>query len=370
MSEDRRRVGARGEYLGIQALRAIAAFVVVFGHSMNFLQRGNVALPALILGFQGAVGVDLFFVISGFVMTISTDRLLKEERPVQIFLWRRFLRIAPLYWLLTVIRLAGLALFPQIGVQRRPLFWNSVASFLFLPSMNRLGEIRPVITLGWTLNFEMVFYLLFACALVLRQRFLLLLLPLIVALGALGFARTEAWPTLTAAADPIVLEFAAGVLIAAGVRRGWYPRGLLAGLCLCLGSAGLIWIRADFPLAERPVFWGIPAALVVLGAVGLESVVHRCLPRWVLLLGSASYSIYLIQVFVFPVVDAAAEWLQRAAGWITPFALGEAVVLASLITTAAAGLATHLLVEQPMTDWFKRRLGAKRTAPIVREGEA
>ena len=242
-----------------------------------------------------------------------------------------------------------------------------MASFLFLPSGNRLGEIRPVITLGWTLNFEMAFYLLFACALVYRKRLLVILLPLVGVLGLLGIARNETWPSWTALADPIVLEFACGVLVAAALQRGWRPGRLLSGLCLTIGSAGLILIKPTFPLIARPVFWGVPAALVVFGIVGLEDLLRPRLPRWLLLLGAASYSVYLIQVFIFPVVDAAADWLRGAAAWATPVALGAAVVVTSLVATTLAGLATHLWIEQPITQWLKRRFGAERIAPIMRE---
>ena len=355
------------EYLGIQALRAVAALAVVLGHSLNFLARGTGSLPAVMAEFQGAVGVDLFFVISGFVMTVSSDRLLRKEHPARVFLWRRLLRIAPLYWIITLAKLALVAAFPSLQSAHPVSLWNVVASFLFVPSMSNTGEIRPVVTLGWTLNFEMAFYLLFAGSLIVRRRFLWLLLPAIAVLGLLGGLRSGTWPAWTSLADPIVLEFAAGVLIALLSMRRWEPGTPVSWLLLTLGATGLIWIKPGLPLVLRPIFWGVPAALVVLGTVGLERTWRTRLPRWILLLGSASYSIYLVQIFVFPVVDAAALRIRASAPTVTPWELTTGVVVASLLSASLAGIATHLLVERPLTDLLKQRFGTERIAPIARQ---
>ncbi len=367
MNEPARDGEPTWEYLGIQALRAVAAFAVVLGHSMNFLERGYGVLPPVMTEFQGAVGVDLFFVISGFVMTISSGRLLRKRHPARVFLWRRLLRVAPLYWLLTAVKLLFLAILPQVLLVSRPSVWNVIASFLFVPAVNGRGLIRPVITLGWTLNFEMAFYLLFACSLKLRQRFLWALLPLIGALGLLGTARTVTWPAWTSLADPIVFEFAAGVLIAVGTMRDRLPNRLISALCVVVGAAGLFWIEPRFAWQLRAVFWGVPAMLIVLGTVGLEPALRHRVPRWLLLLGSASYAIYLIQIFVFPVVDGLADRLRASAPSVSPGWLGAGVVVSSMLVTAVAGVATHLLLERPMTELLKQRFGVERIAPIVRE---
>ena len=186
MSEARRELEPRWEYLGIQGLRAFAALSVVLGHSLNSIERGSGVPPLLLQHFQGAIGVDVFFVISGFVMTISSSRLLRKQHPSRIFLWRRLLRVAPLYWLVTATKLLLIAALPRLLASYRVSLWNGIASFLFVPSLNPKGLIRPVITLGWTLNFEMAFYLLFAFALTVRQKFLWILLPLLGAPRAPG----------------------------------------------------------------------------------------------------------------------------------------------------------------------------------------
>lgn len=366
MREGDRQGPPAWEFMGIQALRAVAAFAVVLGHSMNYLWRGHGAVPGVLTEFQGAVGVDLFFVISGFVMTISSGRLLTRPHPTRVFLWRRVLRVVPLYWLLTAVKLVILAALPRFDVAaQRPSVWNAVSSFLFVPSVNGMGEIRPVITLGWTLNFEMMFYVLFAISLVWRDRFARLLLPLIVLLGAAGLVRTAVWPAWTAVADPIVVEFAAGVLIALLLERDRMPGKTGAAVLLVFGAAGLLLIKPG-PFSTREVFWGVPAAMVVLGVVGLEPVVRDRLPRWLLLLGSASYAVYLVQTFVFPVVDLLAERVRNVVG-LTPLEVGAVIMLGSVGISAALGLSVHLLIERPVTERLKQRFGVERIAPIARE---
>ena len=356
------------EYKGIQALRAVAAFAVVFGHSINFVWREHGVLPSAVEEFQGAVGVDLFFVISGFVMMISSPRLLRRPHPTRIFLWRRVLRVVPLYWLLTTVKLLTLVVFPSASIHGLPSMGNAVASFLFLPSRNPSGEIRPVIPLGWTLNFEMLFYVLFACTLAHRDGLRRILVPALCALAVVGVLRPANWPAWTSLADPIVLEFAAGVGIARLVQTGRLPSALWGGGSILLGVASLLVLKPGVRLlTERVLWWGIPAALIVLGVVALEPAIRGRLPRWLLLLGSASYAVYLVQTFVFPAVDQAATLLRGAYPQVTPLGRGFGFVTISLALTALFGVGTHLLLEKPMTTVLKRTFGPDRIAPIARQ---
>ncbi len=368
MGTDARHTEPVWEYRGIQALRAVAALAVVFGHSLNSFQRLNARMPTSIGEFQGAMGVDVFFVISGFVMTISSPRLLTRAHPVRLFLARRLLRIAPLYWLLTLAKLVALAIAPSMGVHGRPSAWNAIASFLFIPSRNAQGEIRPVLSLGWTLNFEMAFYLLFASALPARRHLLRVLALLVSALALIGFVRPSTWPAWTSLADPIVLEFLAGAGIARLAQRRALPPPAAAAALLLTGVAGLLVVPAGASLvAARFFWWGLPASLIVLGVVALETPLRRHLPRWALLLGSASYAIYLIQSFVFPPIDLLADHLHGALSRLTPGERGIGMIALSLLLTLFAGVVVHRIVEQPIVDWLKRQFGTDRIAPIARQ---
>ena len=364
------------EYNGVQALRAIAALAVVAGHSTDYLRGQNGVVPAALAWVHGPAGVDIFFVISGFVMMLSSGRLLEKAHPARLFLWRRALRIVPLYWVVTALKLLLITISPALSVRGRPSAWNMVASFLFIPSLNPEGEIRPLITPGWTLNFETMFYLLFALALVFgkgrgtgeqRRGLVRFLAPMIMALAVCGVLRTGSWPVWTAWADPIVLEFLAGVGIAWLTIRQKLPGEWVSLGMIAAGVVGLVLMSpGDTWLTTRPLVWGVPAALIVLGTVSLEGRVGRRLPGWLLLLGSASYSIYLMQSFVFPPIHFAMERLSGGMVHRSPVEAGLLMMLLSLLLATAVGLATYLLVERKMTEFFKSRLGVERIAPVAR----
>src|SRR6185437_14170487 len=144
---DERRIFASKGLDNIQALRAIAALLVVFVH---------LAVPVAALGVApfGAGGVDLFFVISGFIMVYTT-----VGRPISgaEFLGRRIVRIVPLYWLLT-LAVFGIALIAPTLLQFTTASWGQLLkSLFFIPFAKANGDVQPVLFLGWTLNYEMFF---------------------------------------------------------------------------------------------------------------------------------------------------------------------------------------------------------------------
>ena len=327
---------------GIQYLRALAALAVVLFHAGE--RSGH---PLAI----GAAGVDVFFVISGFIMWVIVAR-----RPVSPgrFLAERLRRIVPVYWLATGAMAAGalLGLFPNLVLTAPHL----LASLFFLPFPSpSSGEVWPLLVQGWTLNYELFFYAVFAACLLLPARLRLAAVAAVfLALVALGFIVTSENPLFLTYTRPIILEFVAGMLIGrlwlAGRVRG---RGL--GLALVLlslaGFAAIGLLRLPFDE------WtcGPLAAMLVYGTAALEragGVPHLRLPA---LLGDASYSIYLWHTFAISVVAKAGTMLALA-----PAPVFIAAVLAGVL----AGLAGYRLVERPLLRGFsgKRRPEAARKA--------
>ncbi|WP_246672977.1 acyltransferase [Mesorhizobium sp. B2-3-11] len=268
----------------IQYLRALAASAVVCFHvSEQFDGPFSV----------GAAGVDVFFVISGFIMWVTTAS--RPADPVG-FIGRRITRIVPLYWIVTFMTAAAMLIKPQFFYDQLLSPLSLGRSLFFLPLLQD-GALHPVVLQGWTLSYEMMFYLVFALTLFLGERWRLRVLvgslTIIVALHFVlpdGYARSFT--------SPIVLEFAAGVILA----RLWLQDVRLSfGLALTLLSGGFL-LLAVIPLVDadmpRVLRWGIPAMLIVAGAVFAE----RARPfRPVALfsfLGEASYSIYLWHALV------------------------------------------------------------------------
>jgi peptidoglycan/LPS O-acetylase OafA/YrhL len=276
----------------IQALRAITAIAVALAHACHYLEK-ELGIPNSLPGSEfGSAGVDLFFVISGFVMVYASERFFRREASPAEFFLRRLARIVPLYWVTTSIILAYLLL--HYGSLQAVHFSPAVviASYLFIPYPQTDGYMAPVHGVGWSLNFEMFFYVCFCLALPLGRRPGVAVVTAFL-VGLVAIDRTLP-PPLDYLAEPIVLEFAMGMLIALAVREGYR---LPVIVCAALASTGV----AGFVLSywhtdiDHMVVWGIPSALVVAGVTLAKApLTSGPLARGVSFLGDASYSLYLV----------------------------------------------------------------------------
>jgi peptidoglycan/LPS O-acetylase OafA/YrhL len=278
----------------VQALRAAACLLVVVYHAR--LAAGGAA--AIRAWPNGAAGVDLFFVISGYVMVASSGGLGGRPDGWRVFMGRRLRRIVPLYWLLTMLKLGVTEAAPGWTPHTWPTAWNVCASLLFIPARDAAGAIRPVLPVGWSLNFEFFFYALFAGALALRLS-PLWLTPVLGAVAAAGFFYAPSWPAPLVLANGMVLEFAAGMVLAS---MPWRPGRRGAVALLGIGVALLLML----PQAGhwRFLVWGVPAAAVFSGALALEASLGAAVPALVLAVGDASYAIYLVHPFAVPALAA------------------------------------------------------------------
>lgn len=362
------RTGALNRVDPIQGLRAIAALLVVIDHSFVTLidRAGHSPTYQLVAWLMGGLGVKIFFLISGFIMTVTNRREFESQDAPVRFLWKRLLRIVPLYWLTTGIYAL------KLSIQGAPppltqLLW----SLAFVPHRNELGEIQPVYGLGWTLNYEMFFYVLFAFALLQPFRRgvigLVLALMALVAADSLGITHHlggAAGTVFDAWGNPIVLYFAGGMLI--GCIRLWLePRGWLLPFRLYTALAASVlvisiyvaWLviaksaGALFP--NEAAFCVIPLALCALSADRPQA--ERFRPH-VRALGDASYSMYLTHIFL---IGPAGRVWTRLCGDSAPLLF----VLAMMVGTSLFAIVVYRLVEKPLLNVFKRRsLPAHRPA--------
>src|SRR5690606_11277040 len=232
--------------LAAQVLRAFAALAVVVYHA-EYDAEAVAARAGLVFEHSELLpwmaGVDVFFVISGFIMVHASDELFGMSGAASLFLTRRLIRIVPLYWAATILFLATLVLLPSTLNKAAPNLWQVVASFFFVPVERSDGLIRPAFSLGWTLNYEMFFYALFATAIMLRRAIAVAtvtaVLVLLVLIGEAVHQTGLAPPAaLEFWSDPIVLEFAFGMglalLRAEGLRLSLPMRALLAAAAVLL----------------------------------------------------------------------------------------------------------------------------------------
>lgn len=336
-------------FLTVQALRAVAALMVVVFHSLEVWGDRIDAHAPFVDWENGAAGVDIFFVISGFVMIVAARRLVDMPEGWLTFLRHRVVRIVPLYWLLTSLKVAAVLLLPWLAMRTSMDFGFIAGSYLFLPVIDQAGNFRPLIPMGWTLTYEMLFYAIFAAALALRIDVLRVIVPGLGVIALLGLLRDASWPSWTILFSTIVLEFIFGVMLAKATLKGFRLSPRAALLTLAIGVIGVLalpMISANM----RVVMWGIPAFGVVAGAVSLEPIVARRLPRWLLSLGDASYSIYLSHGFLIPV-------MVLIIGRTLPINIATQFVAISLCLfgSAALGWLLYGWVEHPMLKAIRRR---------------
>lgn len=343
--------------LSVQILRAAAALLVLAFHVQHeaVFRLGFPDAPRL--GF-GAAGVDIFFVVSGFIMVWSTRDMAGQPGAARAFLARRLVRIVPLYWIMTTVLLVGMLVWPPQhfrGVDPAHL----VASYLFLPWPNPEGGPAPFYGLGWTLNHEMFFYAVFAACLALPgRRGVLAATGILAALVVAGLAIPGLPFALEVWFRPIVLEFVAGALVALLRLRGVTLPGVARIALLGLGAAGLVgteWLDRDLVDQGRAIVWGIPATLIMAGAVlGPEPPLRGVLARVAVLLGDASYSIYLTH---FLVLSFSRRLLARLFDVQAAGPLAYALVIGLL--AVGVSVAVHLLAERPVHRLLLRGFGLR-----------
>ncbi len=268
----------------------------------------------------GAAGVDIFFVISGFVMFVSTQNLVRI-RDWRSFAWRRLARIVPLYWIATTLKVVLVLAIPSLALHTVLSLDGVVASYLFVPWRTEFGGLLPVLPVGWTLNIEMAFYALFALALACGIGLLPVILPCLLMAAAMSHFVTPDWPGIALYCDPIVLEFAAGLCLGAVTLRGPRLPPIPAAIAVVGGFAMLVFLPPTLP---RLLLWGAPATLIVAGTIGLERPLRRAPSRWLLMFGAASYSTYLFHSFVLVALGIVLQQLPLplSVSWVLAIVLG------------------------------------------------
>jgi exopolysaccharide production protein ExoZ len=317
-------------YRSIHYARAAAASMVMLFHL--FLCCDFMNYDRAIHGWLRG-GVDIFFIISGFVMMKSTDR---PGISAWSFFIDRLKRVVPMYWLFTTM---------MLGTVPGYLIYK-IASYFFIPLENPAGGHEPLLNPGWTLIFEMHFYLVFAFSLFMPKTWRLpAVTALLATLGLLGYLLR---PEGIAAhyLSPFFLEFLVGVWIARLDLKG-HP------LLLPLGVAAMILMYPSSSVHVTGL--GLGATMVVLGALGFEGRIGRS--RLFDLLGDSSYVLYLSHIIIFTLL-LALGLPHMIFPVVAPLAaIGSAVVI-------------HLCLEKPATAWLKRRNAATRGAPAMAQAPA
>jgi len=350
--------------VSIQVCRGLAAMLVVMAHlrgeeikycSTNFLRV-----------FQfGGMGVDLFFVISGIVISSVTVGKFDSAANAGTFIYHRFARIFPVYWIYTTVILVAYLFNPgwiNAGSGHRA---NIVASYLLVPTHRDMLVLQ-----GWSLSYEIYFYLVFFLLLFVSERvahrFLIGWAAVIILLNVTGAISFQ--PVLWVLTSPAVLEFLAGCFIFYIYRSSRLHPAVGVGLV----AAAFLWIAAvvaynahvhlwDVDAIEgrgwvRIPLYGTFAALLLLGAMELErSGIVRYF-RVFESIGDWSYSIYLCHIIVIGVVSR----------MLVAFVVHDSILVIGLVSlplVLVTGYLSYTWIERPLIGLLYKRTATKPVVP-------
>ena len=315
----------------IQHLRGIAALLVVFVH-----------FPTPLARFCGSIGVDIFFFISGFIIFISIDKSGYYSKPFT-FLKKRLLRIIPLYYLVTTIFILLNVTLNSFHAEREvniPTDFSAgtiVKSFLFVPIAADGYYHDPVVFLGWSLNFELLFYIItFICLIIFKKKFFGPLLILLLGLGSTsyifgGFKNVY----LDFVTSPFLIYFAIGLLlgkyhetlrqkISSFVEPLLFVVLYVFFIVMIAKDTGYVYesmpremVIYNNKVIPRIIIWGIPSFLLLVAYLSLASK-YQIRNKLLIKMGDRSYSIYLLQVFfIYLIYEVRNKYDRYEKAWIS-----------------------------------------------------
>jgi exopolysaccharide production protein ExoZ len=356
---------ARYQYRSLQAGRGIAALLVIVDHVAYII--GN--SPALwhqenvFRAFRGlAFGVEFFFVLSGIVILMAHFRDIGEPAAARTYVWKRFRRIYPIYWIVLIGVLClyfSLVRPPEAWITRR----STLLSSFLLIHLIHIGAYDTILGVGWTLFHEVLFYLLFVVA-ILNRFWGITVLSLWMA-GSLVCIPFTVSPWLSSyLLSPLHLLFGYGMIVMLLLQREtirlpwlWF----ISGLSGFVGSmVAAIWM--DYEATWLTQLAGLSAAVMLLGMMHLERTGKLRISNTLTFLGDASYSIYLVH---FHVIETGSRPLYRFA---SAHHIGiPACMVALFIAGTAVGCGCHVVIERPLLRWMNsfQRSSAEAASTIV-----
>ena len=330
----------------LQLGRGLAAVSVIAFHLSYMMAAPKYGGQAILGDYtrHGHYGVEFFFVLSGFIILFAHINDLGRPQALGTFLYRRFVRLFPTYWLYTAILTAmillglGSSVIPSTGEG-----WFSALTLV------RIDGSAPPLAPAWSLFHEVVFYLVFSL-LILNLRWGLLAFALFVGAGLfLQELTTEGHRTPLSVYGSVYNIFFAFGMVAYKLytRDGKGLLELVSGVLLVWAA---FWLAPGDDSLARPVMVGLGFALLLAGITKFERAGYISVPKFFVYLGDASYSIYLIQI---PVMGAVLKLMRKAQEYteLSPYV----VYVIVLIATTAAGCCAYSLIERRIMSQLRRR---------------
>jgi exopolysaccharide production protein ExoZ len=334
-------------------MRGIAAILIMSKHALYEVSQ----ISPVDINYETfryfSVGIDMFFVLSGFIM-IYISREQQGFTAAREFLVRRFLRIVPTYWFYTFVLLGVAMIMPQVLGTAEFVPLHFLKSLFFITYENTAGDLQPFLANGWTLNYEIYFYVIFALCMILPVKFGLPVMALYFISSVatdfygLGGINDQFY------ARPIVLEFLAGSII------GWlFIKNIrLPSWCFWVGvvyTVGAI-ITLLFPDTFKMIT-GLDYSRMFVATICIALLVlpkgaeYVPAPKWGIRLGDASYTIYLSHPFAIGAITQAVllmGWQNTLSPWIIFWTI--------FVVAIIGGLIAYQIIEKPLLSWGKKLL--------------
>jgi exopolysaccharide production protein ExoZ len=325
----------------IQLLRAVAAMLVCFFHMKGLLKEDNIGK---ILFGNGSIGVPLFFMISGFIMHHTTRFVQANWKSVAVFLIKRLIRIVPLYVFMTTLYILCSGNGHFYFIEHPSLL---LPTFFFFPTYaNHIGPSygMPALAVGWSLNYEVYFYMLIGLSMMFRkQRWLiltgwLLVFTVLIPLLSNGFVmmNLSEWYGYSASylslmTNPVLLFFLAGIGISSIYNSSIEPPSLFWANAH-VGLAILVFVLSYFQVIQLLPGWYnhiLCCGLLLFSLLQRNKIKPYAVPRFLMFIGNSSFSLYLVHPIVlnvFPKILLVSGLGIAFKGWII-FALLIAIIL-------------------------------------------
>jgi len=345
----------------LQVYRGLAAVLVVMFHVTNESAESFNQVAFFNLFKAGWSGIDYFFVLSGFIMVYVHRSAIGKKDQLKSFLVKRAVRIYPIYWIITLTVLCFFLVIPGFANNQDLNFGNVILSLLLIPQND-----KPILDVGWTLTYEIYFYLLFSIAIWLKPKHSRVLISGWLLVTILHYRKIVKFPQylffLKTVFGDMNLEFVLGCLAAYIVIKynnkiGKY-RWILFGIAN-LGYVILVMLTAWRNIeSDRVTTFGVLAALLIIAATSIDLKDSPKIPALLIFLGDASYSIFLTHS---PVISASTKILEKANlgkyydGFFAPALLAVFAVV--------FGCIFYSLIEKPLTVFLRKNLVEKMFPP-------
>lgn len=327
----------------IQAMRFVAATLVLVTHT-TFYYHERIRKD-FSLWPSGAIGVEVFFVISGIVMILCARTLPSNSIGARIFFTRRLLRIVPLYWSVLLLKISIALILPSLVHHNHFDFFHAVKSFFFIPTFNAEGDIRPIHGVGWTLQHEMFFYIIFSAAMLFGVHITRWVSAIILGFVAIGYVFSPQSALIKVVTNPINLYFVIGMIIGSNILQNTTRHRISWNLPIGLILIALL--KWGFP--EQMKILPFAPFVLISGAFMLLFAARR-LPnsmRITCALGDSSYALYLFHPLAAPAVLLGVHKIASSFSALTE-------IFITVVLTIILAHFIHKLFELPLNHLIKQ----------------